>query len=248
MNLDQYDCILFDMDGTLALSKSYITADMAATLNGLLQKKQVGVISGGRFAQFESQLIAHLDPQGFPNLFILPTTGTAFRRYEDGVWKEIYNESLSDSERAHIIDCLHKALKESGYHEETVYGDIIEDRGSQITFSGLGGSASPEVKASWDPDMEKRKKIISILSPLLPEYSLTMGGMTSIDITKKGEDKAYGLTRFSEVQGVPLSKILFVGDKLQPGGNDYPVISTGVKTIEVKDPLETQSLIQTWLA
>ena len=107
--------------------------------------------------------------------------------------------------------------------------------------------ASPEVKASWDPDMEKRKKIVNILSPMLPEYSLTMGGMTSIDITKKGEDKAYGVKRFSEVQGVLFSKILFVGDKLQPGGNDYPVISTGVKTIEVKDPLETQSLIQSWL-
>ena len=248
MNCDHDDCIMFDMDGTLALSKSAITPAMATCLNGLLQKKKVAVISGGRFAQFETQLISHLDPQGFKNLFILPTTGTALRRYEDGSWKEMYNESLSDEERVHIIDCLHTALKESEYHEEVIYGDVIEDRGSQITFSGLGGSASPEVKSSWDPDMEKRKKIVDILAPLLPQYSLTMGGMTSIDITKKGEDKAYGAQRFSDVTGIPFERILFVGDKLQLGGNDYPIIKTGIKTVEVANPEETQSLIQGWLA
>ncbi len=236
------------MDGTLALSKSAITPEMAHRLNALLMKKKVAVISGGRFSQFETQLISHLDPAGYQNLFILPTTGTALRIYEDGVWKECYNESLSEEERAYIISSLQSVLEATQYHEDAVYGEVIEDRGSQITFSGLGNSAPAEVKALWDPMMEKRKKIIAVLAPLLPNCALTIGGMTSIDITKKGEDKAYGVKRLSEEIHIPIAKMLFVGDKLEPGGNDYPVVALGITTIAVKDPEETQSLIQDWLA
>lgn len=247
MNLDQYDALLFDMDGTLAVSKGPVTPSMAELLNQLLAKKTVAVISGGKFEQFTLQLISYLDPSVLTQLYILPTTGTALWKYDGATWQEVYNESLTEDERAHIISSLKQSLTEAKYNEPIVFGEIIEDRGSQITFSGLGSAASKEVKVSWDPDMQKRKKIISFLVPRLPNYSLTIGGMTSIDITKKGQDKAYGTKRFSEAASIPLSKILFVGDKLEPDGNDYPVRALGVEAVAVGSPEETETLIKEWL-
>ena len=246
MDISKYDCVMFDMDGTLAQSKGPISLDMAECLSLLLQNKKVAVISGGKFEQFEKQLISFIPKELWKNLFVLPTTGTALKSFEENSWITLYDESISEEERNKVIEILKTTLQEAGYQEKETFGEIIEDRGSQITFSGLGNSAPIKNKMLWDPYMEKRKHIISFLSPKLPEYTLTMGGMTSIDITKKGIDKAYGANRFSESLNIPISKILFIGDKLDVGGNDYPVKSTGIDTIAVKNPEETEFLIKGW--
>lgn len=237
---------MFDMDGTLAESKGPITPEMAEALSLLLQNKKVSVISGGKFEQFEKQLISFIPQYLWKNLFVLPTTGTTLKKFENNEWMTIYDESISLEERNKVIQILKDTLEESDYHEKETFGEIIEDRGSQITFSGLGNDAPIKNKMLWDPYMEKRKHIISLLSPKLPDYTLTMGGMTSIDITKKGIDKAYGAKRFSEALNIPIERILFVGDKLDIGGNDYPVKSTGINTIAVKSPEETEFLIKGW--
>ena len=49
--------IAFDLDNTLADSKSPISQQMVVLLDELLTKFQVCVISGGKFAQFEEQLL-----------------------------------------------------------------------------------------------------------------------------------------------------------------------------------------------
>ncbi len=72
-------------------------------------------------------------------------------------------------------------------------GQTIKDRGSQITFSALGQQAPLEEKKKWDPHFTKRKKIKSILDTSIPKFSVRMGGATSVDITRPGIDKAYGV-------------------------------------------------------
>ncbi len=42
--------------------------------------------------------------------------------------------------------------------------------------------------------------------------------------------------------------MLFVGDALFPGGNDYPAKATGVDSIEVRDPNETKRVIEAVIA
>jgi HAD superfamily hydrolase (TIGR01484 family) len=236
------------MDGTLAVSKGPITETMAAVLNRLLAVKRVAVISGGRFEQFKTQLIDHLDPGNFAHLIIMPTTGAQMFQCKDESWVQTYDKSLTALERARITEALSSALITAGYQETETYGDIIEDRESQVTFSGLGSKAPASAKATWDPDMTKRTHIIEILKPTLSDFSISIGGMTSIDITKAGVDKAYAVKRLSEVLQIPLEKMLFIGDKLEPGGNDFPVKSTGIQTVAVIDPLETETLIQSFLA
>jgi hydroxymethylpyrimidine pyrophosphatase-like HAD family hydrolase len=125
---------------------------------------------------------------------------------------------------------------------------VIEDRDSQITLSALGQQAPLDEKKKWDPDYKKREKIKTILAPLIPEFSILLGGATSIDVTRPGIDKAYGIKKLRETLGIVIEDMIFVGDALFPGGNDYPVKQTGVVCIEVRDPHETKRVIETIIA
>jgi HAD superfamily hydrolase (TIGR01484 family) len=240
--------IIFDLDGTLAKSKQPIESEMATLLSRLLDAMKVAIISGGAWPQFQTQVLAHL-PQDdrLKRLSILPTSGTRFLRY-DGQWRQLYAEDFSDAEKTKIIAALNHALDQAGFRESKPWGDIIEDRGSQITLSALGQAAPLEAKKTWDPDFAKRKQIKAILDPLLPEVSVGMGGATSLDVTKPGVDKAYGIGKLKSILGVPIEEMLFIGDALFPGGNDHPARRTGATCIQVRDPEETGRVIEAVLA
>jgi hypothetical protein len=240
--------IVFDLDGTLALSKSSLAPETAELLRGLLGIVKVAVISGGAWAQFEKQLLANLPHDAdLANLSLLPTCGTKFLQY-NGKWTELYSEDLSAEERKKIIDSLDKAAGEAGYRAVKVWGDVIEDRGSQVTFSALGQQAPLAEKEKWDPDFAKRKKITAILETLIPEFSIRMGGATSIDVTKPGIDKAYGIGKLRDTLHISLSEMVYIGDALFPGGNDYPAEQAGVVSIPVKGPDDTNLVIKTIVA
>jgi HAD superfamily hydrolase (TIGR01484 family) len=240
--------IVFDLDGTLAESKSSLDAEMSRLLDDLLGILKVAVISGGDWPQFEKQVLSHLAHNGgLANLSLLPTCGTKFFRYA-GDWKKIYSEDFTPPEKEKIIGSLKKAVAEAGVKVEKLWGDAIEDRGSQITYSALGQEAPLDQKAKWDPDFAKRKKIKTILDALIPKFSVRMGGATSIDVTKPGIDKAYGIGKLRDVLGISLKEMIFVGDALFPGGNDYPAEQTGVISIPVRGPHETKRVIETMIA
>jgi phosphomannomutase len=128
------------------------------------------------------------------------------------------------------------------------WGEPIEDRGSQITFSALGQSAPIGEKKKWDPDFTKRKAIKALLDKLIPEFSVQLGGTTSVDITKPGIDKAYGIRKLVDTLVVAIDEMIFVGDALFPGGNDFPVKQAGVLSIRVRDPNETKRVIEAIVA
>ncbi len=236
--------IVFDLDGTLAQSKSSLDHEMAVLLSALLQVVKVAVISGGDWPQFEKQLLASLsDNKSFTNLSLLPTCGTKFYRYDDG-WMKIYSEDIDSDQKARIIQSIEKALDLAGYVIEQTWGEQVEDRGSQITFSALGQQAPIEQKKTWDPDFIKRQKIKGILDKLIPEFSVRLGGTTSVDVTKPGIDKAYGIHKLRDILRIPIVDMIFVGDALFPGGNDYPVQQAGVVSIRVRDPNESKRVIE----
>jgi phosphomannomutase len=99
-------------------------------------------------------------------------------------------------------------------------------------------------KKKCDPKFAKRKKIKVILDKLIPEFSVQMGGATSIDITKPGIDKAYGIRKLKEILDIKISEMIFIGDALFDGGNDHPARTTGVDCIQVRDPDETKRVIE----
>ena len=240
--------VVFDLDGTLAQSKSSLDAEMAILLNRLLCHIKVSVISGGNWAQFQKQVLEHLaSDDRLKNLSLLPTCGTQFFKYETS-WEQLYAESFSPEQKEKIVSSLKRAIEQSGFKAEEVWGEVIEDRGSQITFSALGQAAPLEQKVKWDPDFIKRKKMKAILDTMIPEFSVRLGGSTSIDVTKPGIDKAYGIRKLRDVLGIAIEQMIFIGDALFPGGNDYPAEQAGVVSIRVRDPDETKRVIEAIIA
>jgi phosphomannomutase len=240
--------VIFDLDGTLAESKASLDAEMAALLARLLEIIKVAVISGGAWAQFEKQMLPNLPhDERLKDLSLLPTCGTKFYRY-DGTWQMLYSEDFSAAEKERIIGGLNKSIDQSGFRAVKHWGDLIEDRGSQITFSALGQEAPLDEKKKWDPDFKKREKIKEILKPLIPEFSIQFGGSTSIDVTKPGIDKGYGVRKLHDTLGIAIEDMIFVGDAVFPGGNDYPAKQAGVVSIEVRDPHETKRVIKAIIA
>jgi HAD superfamily hydrolase (TIGR01484 family) len=161
---------------------------------------------------------------------------------------KVYSEDLTADEQKKIEEALQKALDDSGIKVERIWGEAIENRGSQITLSVLGQQAPLSAKESWDPDFAKRTKITAILAPLLPNFSIRMGGTTSIDVTKPGIDKAYGIGKLRDHLDISIKDMLFAGDAIFPGGNDYPAQEAGVDSILVRDINETARVIQTVIA
>jgi hypothetical protein len=240
--------IVFDLDGTLAESKASLDAEMAVLFNALLRIVKVAVISGGDWPQFEKQVLSNLPHDDhLKNLSLLPTCGTKFYQYTAD-WKKIYSEDFTAEEKEKIISSLKQAIGASDFTVEKVWGETIEDRGSQITFSALGQQAPLEEKNKWDPDFAKRKKIKALLDKLIPEFSVRLGGTTSIDVTKPGIDKAYGIRKLRDILGIGIKEMIFIGDALFPGGNDYPAEEAGVVSIRVRDPNESKRVIETIIA
>ena len=237
--------VAFDLDGTLALSKQPIDGERAAIMARLLAVAMVAVISGGDWPQFEKQVVSHMASDAdLSRLFIMPTTGTKLYRYEDREWRRIYADLFSDDESKKIRESLGKAIGQAGGAPEKIWGEQIEDRGSQITFSALGQQAPLSVKGNWDPDAAKRKALKAILDPELPGFAINIGGSSSIDITRKGVDKGYAVHRLAEATGLTLGDMLFLGDAIFPGGNDYPVKAAGVDSVKVRDIEETKRVVE----
>lgn len=223
--------VAFDLDDTLAPSKSPLPPEVSQALVDLLAVRPVCIISGGQYGQFESQVIASLpDSPLLERLHLMPTNGTRYHSYVDGAWVEQYAHELSPELRDKAMAALEEHAKRLGLWESDTWGPILEDRGSQVTFSALGQAAPVEAKKAWDPDGSKRARLREAVAPHVPELDVHAGGSTSIDITSRGIDKAYGITRLAEILDLPLGDILFVGDRLMPGGNDFPVIALGVQT------------------
>lgn len=227
--------VAFDLDDTLAPSKSPLPDEMRAALLALLAKRPVAIISGGQFGQFEAQVIARLpESELLDDLHLMPTNGTRYYQHRDGAWHVVYSHLLSDEDRAACAVALETEARALGLWEERSWGPKIEDRGSQVTFSALGQEAPVDAKKAWDPDGSKRALLRSAVQPHVPHLDVHAGGSTSIDITARGIDKAFGIRSLMEQLGLEASDILFVGDRLMPGGNDHSVIAVGVQTHAVE--------------
>ncbi|MGC2241585.1 MAG: HAD-IIB family hydrolase [Acidimicrobiia bacterium] len=244
--------IAFDLDGTLAETKSPVSEPMARLLEKLLTRFEVCVISGGKFEQFKVQLIdrLHVGPDLLSRLHVMPTSGARYLRYDLSVqdWVVQYADDLPIKVRAEVAGTLVAAAESLGYWEPNPSGAIIEDRGSQITFSALGQEATADRKFAWDPTGTKKLALRDYVARELPDFEVRVGGTTSIDVTRTGIDKAYGMRRLMDHLGISKGEILFFGDKLERGGNDYPAKALGIDTIAVENWQGTALAIQSILA
>lgn len=241
--------IAFDLDDTLAISKTLISDRMALLFTELLSKYHVCVISGGKIEQFNLQIVDRIDATGeqLSHLHLMPTCGTRYYRYDtiNKTWKLQYAEDLTSEQKKHIIEVLEQSAKDQGLWVDEPYGELIEDRNSQITYSVLGQQAPADVKYAWaEKNAETKLKLRELIAERLPDLEVRLGGTTSVDVTRIGIDKAYGIKKLMDELNISTDEILYFGDKLQEGGNDYPVKALGIDSIEVEKWEDTAFAIE----
>ena len=239
--------VAFDLDDTLAPSKSAIDPRIGDLLVALAERVEVAIISGGQLAQFTAQVVDRLpdaSPAALSRLHLLPTCGTQYYRLApDGV-VTVYAHSLTDDQKSRALSAVEGEARRLGLWEAETWGDILEDRGSQITFSALGQRAPLDAKTAWDPTGRKKSTLRAAVADLIPDLEVRSGGSTSVDITHRGIDKAYGMRQLAEQTGIPLDDMLFVGDRLDPDGNDYPVLAMGVACHAVEGWEDTAAYLE----
>lgn len=236
----------FDLDTTLAVSKQPMTPAMAERFSALTHLIPCAVVSGGKFSLFEHQILAMIGERAQrSNLHLMPTSGTRYYAWRDGEWECQYTHDLSEQDRDAAIESLTRHAKEQGLwlDDGLVRGERIEDRGSQITFSALGQLASPADKEAWDPDRAKKNHLAAAVAVDLPQLTVRSGGSTSIDVCAKGIDKSYAMRQLSHILGIDIPRIAFIGDRMDPDGNDYPVAVSGAYAIRITNPNDTLHLI-----
>lgn len=239
-----YKLISFDLDDTLSPAKSPADREMIWLLEELLKKYKVSIITGWKFETIDMQIISQIkDKNVLENLFIFPTIWTRMY-YFDGEWKQKYAEDLSEKEVKKIIDIFNNAIETLNLKPEETWWEIVENRWSQVTFSALWQKAPLEAKRIWDPDKKIRQKLRDFIKGDLEEFSIGIWWTTSIDVTKKGLDKSYGMKKMIEKTWVKKEEILFIWDAIFPGGNDYPVYEFWIDSKKVENPEDTKKIIK----
>ena len=204
--------VAFDLDDTLAPSKAPLPDPVRDALRDLLAVAEVCIISGGQVAQFRTQVVDRLGalPDALAvRLHLMPTCGTQYWRLTSDGLTCVYAEDLSDDEKQRAMHAVEEQAKRLGLWADRTWGPALEDRGSQITFSALGQAAPLEEKKAWDPTGEKKNRLRAAVQDELPDLEVRSGGSTSVDITRKGIDKAYGMRRLAQLTAIP-----FDGDAL----------------------------------
>lgn len=236
---------IFDLDDTLAESFQAPKPEMVDKLGKLLELIPIAIMTAAGFPRIKDQFISYLEHS--PHIFqfyIFPDSTAECYIWENGVWNIAYSLGLSESDRETIRKAINEALAETGIlGRHPKHAPEIIDRDAQIALATIGLKASYEEKETWDPDQEKRKKLKAVLEKKIPQFEILMGGMTTIDITHKGINKAYGVNWLSKRLDIPTPEMLYVGDALYPGGNDQVVIPTGIQTREVSGPPETLKVL-----
>lgn len=246
--------IAFDVDQTVNVAKTPIPPEVAEVLRECLRLFEICPISGQKFEQFLIQIVdplieAGATPDELQHLHLFVAQGTQYYKYigkseayDPADWQQVYNYPLKEEDVVKITTVLEEAARDLGYWEadKLAEGDeIIENRLSQITFSALGQAAGTEAKYAWDPDCKKREAIVAKCREKLPDFLYEIGGTTSINVAAPGMNKEFGMTHLFEELKVGKDDVLYFGDMTQPGGNDYPVVQMGVKTITVRSHEDT---------
>jgi phosphomannomutase len=221
--------LLFDMDGVLSPSRMPISMGMSAILTRLSKSYELGVITGGSIALIKEQVLDHTGAK----INCFPTSGTQCYIWEDRQLKQIYAHQLAEDDKKEIIDALHELIKK--FRIVPIVDDQIEDRKSQITFSALGRSAPLDAKSAYDSDHKKRREWVKFIQPKLERFDVRIGGTTSLDFTFKGSNKAHGLKEFLKLYGLNPEQVIFFGDCIFHGGNDYEVVHVTKNYMNVTD-------------
>ncbi len=236
---------LFDLDDTLAETFEVPSKEMLQAILHLLDLMPIAIITGRDFPWMESSFLPEMvSSPHIDRFYVLPEGAAQCRQWDGKQWKELYGWALGDDERVRIKAAIAQSVEETGVLRDfPVFGERYVDKKAMIAFAALGLEVPRDLKYSWDPGNVRRALLRDAIAAKLPEYDVLMGGATSTDVTKKGVNKSHGVRWLSQQLQIPAADMLYVGDALYPGGNDYVVVETGIRTRPTTGPKETLVII-----
>ena len=232
---------LFDVDGTIAEAQQAISSEMEAALLQLSNAHQVYLVTGSDYDTLldKKQLTPDME-QSLSGIFAC----MGCELWQKGKLVHKNDHKFPPQLRFE----LGKILETSDYPVRK--GRHIVERTGMINFSIIGRHATPvdrRTYENYDRDYGEREKIVKHLSGMFKEYDFHIGGKISIDICPKDQNKS------QIIEHLPGDSVMFMGDKMQEGGNDYhlatliEVDDLGV-CYAVDDPEDALTIIETILA
>ena len=200
---------IFDIDGTLTPSRLRMTEKFAKFFDKWSNKNKYYLVTGSDLDKTKEQLpIAYID-----------RAEAIFTCCGNQMWRD--NELIYDNKfelTSKLKNSLEVVLMSSQYPHR--YGNHIEDRGSMVNFSIVGRNCTQEQREhffKWDNEKGERKKISTFLKHKFKDLDAVLGGQISIDIYPKGMDKS------QIIKHIDFDECIFIGDRTEKGGNDYPL-------------------------
>ncbi len=236
--------IFFDLDDTLTPSRSPMSAGHTPVFVELCDRKDVIVISGAQESQMDKQL-----PQECAGHLYRLTQNGNHAVAPDGslLWSERFSNEQEEAVYA-FIKQVHDEIALTVKDEQ----NLVEHRGSQISYSLIGHDEAREIKKAFDPDASKRKAILADHAADVERLrtlgiEITAGGTTCLDIFLLGKNKGFHVANLIEKMGWKREDCVYVGDAIEPGRNDESVIGV-IPTHSVSGPDDTFIFIKQMLS
>lgn len=220
--MPRYKYIFIDLDGTLCESKQNVKLDMLRELEHINESRRIFIVSGAELSRMLTQA---------PLKYVTYFSQNGNYQYDGD--RVIRENKLTN--RDEILKHIHTIALDLKLE---ITSDMIDDRGSQISFSFVGHNAPFEAKKQYDPDRSRRMEILK----KYPFPNALVAGTTCIDYIPK--TKGENIEHYLKLRKIKPSDCLYIGDALEEGANDYSVIGV-IPTHAVKNPQETLEFLRT---
>ena len=240
---------MFDVDGTVAEVYAPIHTEIAEEICALLKERiKVAFVTGRSFVALQKTVIPYLPCFNMyaQNVLLVPASGAALYDWHDGAWREVYGERFIKDDEEDIIERYGQILStvDPQYSATECRAHVRNTDDLLLSCTPMSLDTARNIKQQWDPDATKRTAIITQLQKEFPHCEFRIGGGTTIDVTRGGIHKGYGVRRLLAHTGIAPEEALYFGDALYPGGNDFDVIETGVATVSVEEPKEVLHILE----
>jgi phosphomannomutase len=206
---------IFDVDGTLTPSRGKISSKYKDFFSSFCFENTVYLVTGSDHSKTVEQL----------GESIVQQSEMVFNCSGNDVWQKsenIYTNKWTMPEEVH--NYLMNLLAFINYEDMT--GNHLEVRPGTVNFSIVGRNANTAQRQKYikyDNEIAQRQGIVTEFNKFMPDRfkcEAVIGGETGIDIYPVGGDKSQILKLISRTSE---DRVFFFGDKIHPGGNDFPL-------------------------
>ena len=170
---------IFDMDGTLTLSRQTMSKDFHKRFLPWLKTHIAYLAAGSNYEKVTEQL-----PPDIVTSFsgIYSSMGNVFHQKGTEIYKK---EIFLEKEMLKKLEYFRK----NTLYDGKLYGNYMELRPGMLNYSVLGRNCPFDEREryhKWDEVNGERAKIANEMNEKFPKYEFSLGGKISIDIVTKG--------------------------------------------------------------